>query len=894
MVENLTWKDIIESDIDQLQEYCKEFGLPIRGDEGNLKERLLRHVLNISLPSGELFLEGKVNINTAAPEEMEMWPFMGETLIKNIMDYRDKYGKFYEIEEILNVKGVGPKIFQKLVQFVDISGKTHIRIKREPRVEADMELIKLEDDIRNKAWELKDLKDHLDLDIEYLAEYMRGLENKEKSLTITLKEVETFQSRLKVREREFNELRASLAEHYKYIQETEKKKEKEYREVKKEREALKVEKTTLRSEKEKLLEIEREMEKILPREYIFESDIEKLKAYCEDLGLPIRGDKGSLKERLLRHFLNISLPSGELFLEGKLNLNTATPEEMGIWPYMGETLIKNIMDYRDKYGKFYKVEDLLNVKGIGPNLFKRLVPYADVSGRTHIKIKRRARVDADMALIKLEDDIRNKAWELQDLKDHINLDIESLGGLMKGIEKEKELIGMNLSEVGEFRSRLEDKGKELEELIANLTDQFEYLKNMEETMRNVEDEKQKLKEKEISLENEKESLHNVYGLIVAGKKKIDDDWEVLETGKKKMRYLIRKQEAAIEFLEIAEKEKKRLKDMKERVEEKGFKVGKALDAVLLGKEKVEEDEKAVMAQKEALVSYVELKREKEIETVEKIRRHIIILEEKRKHLEKAKTKILEARETLKGNKEEIMKLHMEMSQTVRQYDALLKEIKQDKKRLARAREKIMEGLERIKLEYAEKVRDAEDRYRVLEMERAALQDHKKRVRDLILKGKEKIDIEKKALLYEKKRLKRAKDKMLEGKEKILEGKEKIREAVIAKQRFDERYGALKADEERLAKSEQELKRELRKLQRERDKFEREHALKMEAYAENDADIEAEFRALEEMRGLIRKQREEFVKDRLQFLKESMYYDCPVCGGTIPVKSSKRPLRVWCP
>jgi len=26
----------------------------------------------------------------------------------------------------------------------------------------------------------------------------------------------------------------------------------------------------------------------------------------------------------------------------------------------------------------------------------------------------------------------------------------------------------------------------------------------------------------------------------------------------------------------------------------------------------------------------------------------------------------------------------------------------------------------------------------------------------------------------------------------------------------------------------------------------------------------------------------------------MYYECPVCGGTIPVKSSKRPLRVHCP
>ena len=42
------------------------------------------------------------------------------------------------------------------------------------------------------------------------------------------------------------------------------------------------------------------------------------------------------------------------------------------------------------------------------------------------------------------------------------------------------------------------------------------------------------------------------------------------------------------------------------------------------------------------------------------------------------------------------------------------------------------------------------------------------------------------------------------------------------------------------------------------------------------------------------QREDFVKDRLEFLKESMSYECPICGGTIPVRSAMRPLRVQCP
>jgi competence protein ComEA len=56
----------------------------------------------------------KVNINTATSEQLQTLPGIGPALAKAIIDYRTKNGKFTKIEELLNVKGVGEKKFQKI------------------------------------------------------------------------------------------------------------------------------------------------------------------------------------------------------------------------------------------------------------------------------------------------------------------------------------------------------------------------------------------------------------------------------------------------------------------------------------------------------------------------------------------------------------------------------------------------------------------------------------------------------------------------------------------------------------------------------------------------------------------------------------------------------------
>ena len=59
----------------------------------------------------------------------------------------------------------------------------------------------------------------------------------------------------------------------------------------------------------------------------------------------------------------------------KININTATIEELGAHPYIRFVLAKTITGYRNQHGPFEKVESLLQVASITPVLFKRLTPY---------------------------------------------------------------------------------------------------------------------------------------------------------------------------------------------------------------------------------------------------------------------------------------------------------------------------------------------------------------------------------------------------------------------------------------------------------------------------------------------------------------------------------------
>lgn len=67
-------------------------------------------------------------------------------------------------------------------------------------------------------------------------------------------------------------------------------------------------------------------------------------------------------------------------IAGKLNINIATAEQLAMLPGIGDTYAQRIVEYRKENGPFLKIDDLLNVKGIGPTRIKEISEYITVGG----------------------------------------------------------------------------------------------------------------------------------------------------------------------------------------------------------------------------------------------------------------------------------------------------------------------------------------------------------------------------------------------------------------------------------------------------------------------------------------------------------------------------------
>jgi competence protein ComEA len=64
---------------------------------------------------------------------------------------------------------------------------------------------------------------------------------------------------------------------------------------------------------------------------------------------------------------------------GVLNLNSASAAELAELPGIGPATAARIVEYRQKNGSFKKVEDLMNIRGIGEKSFLKLKPLITVT-----------------------------------------------------------------------------------------------------------------------------------------------------------------------------------------------------------------------------------------------------------------------------------------------------------------------------------------------------------------------------------------------------------------------------------------------------------------------------------------------------------------------------------
>lgn len=61
-----------------------------------------------------------------------------------------------------------------------------------------------------------------------------------------------------------------------------------------------------------------------------------------------------------------------------LDLNRASASDLEAVPGIGPVLATRIVEYRQTHGPFGKLEDLVEINGIGPENFEKIRPYLEI------------------------------------------------------------------------------------------------------------------------------------------------------------------------------------------------------------------------------------------------------------------------------------------------------------------------------------------------------------------------------------------------------------------------------------------------------------------------------------------------------------------------------------
>jgi len=93
------------------------------------------------------------------------------------------------------------------------------------------------------------------------------------------------------------------------------------------------------------------------------------------IGMLFIGGIGTLISRkypFLNNYIN-RMDSDKLFI--KVDINTATKQELMAVPYIGEYSAQKILSYRENQGPFDSVEQLLNISGIYRTNYEKFKDY---------------------------------------------------------------------------------------------------------------------------------------------------------------------------------------------------------------------------------------------------------------------------------------------------------------------------------------------------------------------------------------------------------------------------------------------------------------------------------------------------------------------------------------
>ncbi|KEI15080.1 helix-hairpin-helix domain-containing protein [Clostridium haemolyticum] len=115
----------------------------------------------------------------------------------------------------------------------------------------------------------------------------------------------------------------------------------------------------------------------------FTDNADKMSVNCsmklKDEDCIIINDKNNLQGNVLNNIKNNNKTNSTMSSkEDKININTATKEELMKLPGVGESTANNIIDYREKNGEFNRIEDITKVNRIGNKTLEKFKDKIEV------------------------------------------------------------------------------------------------------------------------------------------------------------------------------------------------------------------------------------------------------------------------------------------------------------------------------------------------------------------------------------------------------------------------------------------------------------------------------------------------------------------------------------
>jgi competence ComEA-like helix-hairpin-helix protein len=92
-------------------------------------------LLAAGLPAKKKPPSAPVNLNTATSKELQQVPGIGPVNAEKILQMRKAYGSFKSVDDLLAIKGIGPKRLEKMRKYLVAGKTTPARSAHPPRAE---------------------------------------------------------------------------------------------------------------------------------------------------------------------------------------------------------------------------------------------------------------------------------------------------------------------------------------------------------------------------------------------------------------------------------------------------------------------------------------------------------------------------------------------------------------------------------------------------------------------------------------------------------------------------------------------------------------------------------------------------------------------------------------